>query len=123
MENWRKTAVNGQYTGQGPSSPQETPVVRIDLGLTGRQILLALGGLATILTSGLSAGYIFLPAKDADLQVLRTVVEKVSTDVGNMTKAVEGLTAAVERIQQQPPRVIERVITRRIPRATGPAPR
>jgi hypothetical protein len=122
MTEGRARMSNGtDYQGQqAPYQSLEPVAVKIDFGLTGRQILLALGGLATIITSGISAGYIFLPAKETDVQALRVVVEKVSTDMVRVTTAIEGLTAAVDRIQQQPPRVIERVITRRVPSQAAP---
>lgn len=115
--------------------PTETAVVKIDLGLSGRQILWALGSFATFLTTAFTAGWLFLPARDSDLQTLRGVVEIVrqqqldfqrqlesSRDaVSRMTLAIDNLSGVVEGLRQAPPRVIEKILPAPRSRARPPA--
>jgi hypothetical protein len=92
------------------------PVIRIDLGLTGAQVLAALGGLATIITTGLTAGWLFLPAKDSDLKATQALVEIVRGEqrdsratIARLTQAVDNLAGIVAAMKDAPPIVVERV--------------
>jgi hypothetical protein len=102
------------------------PVIRIDLGLTGAQILAALGGLATIITTGLTAGWLFLPAKDSELKATQALVELVRVEqrdsrasILRLTQAVDNLSSIVAALKDAPPTVVERIVT--VPDAV-PAP-
>jgi hypothetical protein len=94
-------------------------VIRIDLGLTGKQIMMGLGGLASIVTAGITAGWLFLPAKDADLRKLEGVVQIVTqkqeasnSAIERLTLAVDNLSGLVDGLKNTPPRIIERVAPR-----------
>lgn len=94
----------------GQNSSTEATVVKLDIGLTGRQIYMGLVGLAGTLTTILggfaTAGWLSLPAKDSDLQSLKQVVEIIRADqaasrdvVTRLTLAVDNLAQIVERTQ------------------------
>lgn len=121
MSDWQGGPRPGINGAAGTPYTAEPPVVKIDLGLTGKQIVGGLSALAAMIVSGITAGYIFLPAKDRDLKALQGVVEVVRQEqvamrdaMGRITAALDGMTAAVDRLQQQPPKVIERYVTRPI---------
>jgi hypothetical protein len=114
--------------------PTETAVVKIDLGLSGRQILGAFTALGTFLVTAFTAGWLFLPARDSDLKTLQGVVEIVrqqqldfqrqleaSRDaVSRMTMAIDNLSGVVEGLRQTPPKVIEKIIQAPRSRARPP---
>lgn len=119
---------NGMASAYGTQQPPdaynaphpETAVVKIDLGLSGRQILWALGSFATFLTTAFTAGWLFLPARDSDLQTLRGVVEIVrqqqldfqrqlesSRDaMARMTMAIDNLSGKIQDLQERSKRAI-----------------
>lgn len=110
-----------QPSTPAPSSPlmHDATVIKIDLGLTGKQIIAGITALAALIGSGATAGWIFLPAKDRDVQDLRAVVQVMREEqkenresVGRLTVAVDNLAGIVDRLQQAPPKVIERTIVR-----------
>lgn len=104
------------YPGLGSQLPtNEQPVVTINLGLSAKQILAGFGGLSAAIATATTAGWLFLPAKNSDLQAVKAVVEIVRSEqqtsrdaVARLTVAVDNLAAVVEGLRQAPPRVIER---------------
>jgi hypothetical protein len=100
--------------------PTETAVVKIDLGLSGRQILGAFTALGTFLVTAFTAGWLFLPARDSDLKTLQGVVEIVrqqqldfqrqlesSRDaMARMTMAIDNLSGKIQDLQERSKRAI-----------------
>jgi hypothetical protein len=105
--------------GAAAAPAAEAAVIRIDLGLTGKQIMMGLGGLASIVTAGITAGWLFLPAKDTDLRKLEGVVQIVTqkqeasnSAIERLTLAVDNLSGLVDGLKNTPPKIIERVTPR-----------
>lgn len=128
------------YGNQQPPSaydapPTESAVVKIDLGLSGRQIIGAFTAIGTFIVTAFTAGWLFLPARDSDLKTLQGIVEIVrqqhadfqrqheaSRDaLARMTVAIDNLSYVVEGLRQAPPKVIERVLPSPRSRAKPPA--
>jgi hypothetical protein len=91
------------YGNQQPPStynapPAETAVVKIDLGLSGRQILGAFTALGTFLVTAFTAGWLFLPARDSDLKTLQGVVEIVRQQQLDFQRQLEASRDAVTRL-------------------------
>ena len=127
------------YGNQQPPSaydvpPTESAVVKIDLGLSGRQIIGAFTAIGTFIVTAFTAGWLFLPARDSDLKTLQGVVEIVRQQqqdfqrqleasreaVVRMTMALDNLSGVVEGLRQTPPKVIEKII--QAPRARARSP-
>jgi hypothetical protein len=112
VSDWRP-GVNGQRTPMGPSypgyPPGDPPVVKIDLGLTGKQILAALGGLVAIITSGITAGYIFVPAKQQDLVALQNIVRPMQIELVRVAGSLERAAESLSRIEERQRVVLDRL--------------
>lgn len=141
MEIHRMGSGNGMASAYGTQQPPdayntqqpEASVIKIDFGLSGRQILAGLGAIGTFFATAITAGWLFLPARDSDLKTLQSVVEIVrqqQTDfqrqleasrdaVARMTMAIDNLSGVVEGLRQTPPKVIEKII--QAPRRVRPA--
>lgn len=129
-------AMNGSgHSGAQPIVGEAT-VVKIDFGLTGKQILAGFGAMATLIASGVTAGVLWMPAKESDLRELRSVVLPLQQIVQSirddqvlnknsmmmLKEAVSELREGVRDLRDNPPRVTERVIVRPAkPRAAPPA--
>jgi hypothetical protein len=99
--------------------PTETAVVKIDLGLSGRQILAGFTAICTFLVSAAAAGWVFLPARQTDLEAVSAIVRVVQQEqtknqeiVSRLVLAVDNLASVVDQLKNAPPRTIERYLPR-----------
>lgn len=110
MTDWgARMGGNGQQSipGYPPSDPP--PVIKIDLGLTGKQILTALGGLAAIITSGITAGVLFIPAKQSDVVALQNIVRPMQVELVRVAGSLERAAESLGRIEERQRVVLDRL--------------
>lgn len=84
------------------------PAISINLGFTTAQIAAGFATLLTLIGSGAFAGWLFIPAKDTDLQALKAVVELIRTDqlaqktaLGQVSATLDGLVRSVDDLRTQ----------------------
>lgn len=124
MEIHRMGSGNGMASAYGTQQPPdaynmphtEASVIKIDFGLSGKQILAGLGAIGTFFATAITAGWLFLPARDSDLKTLQGVVEIVrqqqidfqkqmesSRDaISRLTLAVDNMSGMIDRLQRSP---------------------
>jgi hypothetical protein len=103
-----QTVANGAL--QHPAAT-EAPVVTVNqINLSGKQILAIFGGVCSAIVSLYGSGWLFRPAKDADLQALTQIVQKLQAEsdksINRLTVAIDNLSGLVAEIKNQKQRVI-----------------
>lgn len=88
-------------TGQSGSVPMaaEMPILQISpINLSVAQLRWIVSGIIGAIWSAYAAGWLFLPAKDTDLQTLRTSFEIVQKEQAQARDALVRLTTAVDNL-------------------------
>lgn len=93
-----------------PPMTAETPILQISpINLSVAQLRWIVSGIIGAIWSAYAAGWLFLPAKDVDLQTLRTSFEIVQKEqiqardaLVRLTTAVDNLSGLVDRLGNAP---------------------
>jgi hypothetical protein len=132
-----KQMTNGQtqhhaQLGGSPSVPPamtpDTPILQIaPLALSTAQLRWMFGAIIGGIWSAYLAGWLFLPAKDSDVQSLRGVVqivqqeqEKSRDTLNRLTLAVDNLSGIVDRLSNAPRQELERLVPRAAAKRVSP---
>jgi hypothetical protein len=132
-----KHMTNGQaqhnaQLGGHPSVPNvmtpEQPILQIaPMALSTAQLRWLAGAVIGGIWSAYAAGWVFLPAKDSDVQSLRSVItivqqeqEKSRDTLNRLTLAVDNLSGLVDRISTAPRQELERLVPRAAAKRVSP---
>lgn len=103
-----------------PLDVANAPVVTIqNVSLSSAQLRNLFLGIAGLVSALLGGGYLFIPAKQTDLQALQQVVETVNREAAEDRKAVSRLTEAVDNLS----RIVTELPRYVAPPAPVPVPR
>lgn len=114
--------VQAMVNGKAQSAPVDengTPVISVNVGLSKREILTAGGLIVGMLSTFITSGILFYPAKDSDLKALKGEVEIIRQNQIGIREGIDRLNATVERMESSGDRLAP--TPRRGPRP-APAP-
>lgn len=113
-QHYQAPVPNGITSPLGTGEPAAAPVVTFQqVALTAAQIRNLFLGAVGLISAGISAGWLFMPAKEADLKAVTAIVETLRTEADQNREAVTRLTVAVDNLSRlvsdlsdRPPAVI-----------------
>lgn len=93
----------GTDSPQTSSPEMHETVVHVEFGLSWTKIRNALLGAGSIVAGLIAGGYLFLPARDSDVQQLTRQVTQLMQTVEKINGTMQQLTQTVEQLNQRPP--------------------
>jgi hypothetical protein len=84
------------------SHDMQEAVIHVNFGLSWTRIRNALLGAGGLIAAGISAGYIFLPAKDQDVKQLTNQVVSLMATVERLNTTLLSLQVTVDQLSKQP---------------------